>query len=79
MFQIIAKAKRQRRIYTPELYRKRYKFRILIKLDQAEELEHITDWSVIWHNFDVIEYCSRREEERVERTKDNRIVAAKES
>ena len=27
--------------YTPELYRKRYKFRVLIKLDQAEELEHI--------------------------------------
>ena len=42
MFQIIVNAKRQRRIlYTPELYRKRYKFRVLIKLDQAEELEHI--------------------------------------
>ena len=41
--------------------------------------EHTTNWSVIWHDFDVIEYCSRREEERVERTKDNRIVAAKES
>ena len=40
--------------YTPELYRKRYKFRVLIKLDQAEELEHITDWSDIWHNFDVV-------------------------
>ena len=61
MFQIIVNAKRQRRIlYTPELYRKRYKFRVLPKLDQAEELEHITDWSVIWHNFDVIERSIRR-------------------
>ena len=65
MFQIIAKAKRQRRIYTPELYRKRYKFRVLIKLDQAEELEHITDWSDIWHNFDVVYRCRiRRVKER---------------
>ena len=58
---------------------RRYIFRVLLKLDQAEELEHVTDWSGIWHDFDVVEYCSRREEERVERTKDNRIVAAKES
>ena len=46
--------------YTPELYRKRYKFRVLIKLDQAEELEHITDWSDIWHNFDVVYSCRIR-------------------
>ena len=51
--------------YTPELYRKRYKFRVLIKLDQAEELEHITDWSDIWHNFDVVYRCRiRRVKER---------------
>ena len=57
-------SKRQRRIYTPELYRKRYKFRVLIKLDQAEELEHITDWSDIWHNFDVVYWTQKRKERR---------------
>ena len=32
------------------------------------------DWSVIWHNFDVIECSSRGEDrERVERKRDNRI------
>ena len=51
-------------LYTPELYRKRYKFRVLIKLDQAEELEHITDWSVIWHNFDVVYETQKRKERR---------------
>ena len=57
-------------LYTPELYRKRYKFRVLPKLDQAEELEHITDWSVIWHNFDVIDGRSkgRKEDRRVKET-----------
>ena len=50
--------------YTPELYRKRYKFRVLIKLDQAEELEHITDWSDIWHNFDVVYETQNRKERR---------------
>ena len=49
--------------YTPELYRKRYKFRVLIKLDQAEELEHVTDWSGIWHDFDVI-YCMQKKKKR---------------
>ena len=65
-------------LYTPELYRKRYKFRVLIKLDQAEELEHITDWSVIWHNFDVIENSTRRKEERV-KGRTTRVVDTKES
>ena len=37
------------------------------------------DWSVIWHNFDVIDYGTRRIEERVERKNDNRIVDKKES
>ena len=37
------------------------------------------DWSVIWHNFDVVEYSTRRREERVERKNDNRIVDTKES
>ena len=57
-------------LYTPELYRKRYKFRVLPKLDQAEELEHITDWSVIWHNFDVIHWSrkGRKEDRRVKET-----------
>ena len=57
---------------------RRYILRVLIQLDQAEELEHVTDWSGIWHNFDVIETSIRRPK-RVERKKDNRIVAAKES
>ena len=50
--------------YTPELYRKRYKFRVLIQLEQAEELEHVTDWSGIWHDFDVIARSNRRRRER---------------
>ena len=42
-------------------------------------LEHTTNWSVIWHDFDVIEYSTRRREERVERQNDNRIVDRNES
>ena len=42
-------------------------------------LEHTTNWSVIWHDFDVIESSRRRKEEREERKNDKRIVATKES
>ena len=56
-------------LYTPELYRKRYKFRVLPKLDQAEELEHITDWSVIWHNFDVVYGIAKKEGKKIEESK----------
>ena len=42
-------------------------------------MEHTTNWSVIWHNFDVIESSRRRKEEREERKNDKRIVATKES
>ena len=57
-------------LYTPELYRKRYKFRVLPKLDQAEELEHITDWSVILHNFDVLDRKQKRKEKREKSQRD---------
>ena len=40
-------------------------------------LEHTTNWSVIWHNFDVIESSKRRKKEREERKNDNRIVNTK--
>ena len=42
-------------------------------------MEHTTNWSVIWHNFDVIESSRRMKEEREERKNDKRIVATKES
>ena len=42
-------------------------------------LEHTTNWSVIWHDFDVIESSRRRREEREERKNDKRIVATEES
>ena len=42
-------------------------------------MEHTTNWSVIWHDFDVIESSRRRKEEREERKNDKRIVATKES
>ena len=42
-------------------------------------LEHTTNWSVIWHDFDVIEPSRRSKEEREERKNDNRIVDPKES
>ena len=44
-------------------------------------MEHTLDWSVIWHNFDVIDYSTRRKEEREsERTnKDTRGIYTKES
>ena len=48
----------------------RYIFRVLIQLDQAEELEHTTDWSdIIWHYFDVIVTSLRKKEERKGREK----------
>ena len=42
---------------------RRYIFRVLLKLDQAEELEHVTDWSGIWHDFDVV-YCMHKKKKR---------------
>ena len=42
-------------------------------------MEHTSDWSVIWHDFDVIESSTRRNEEKEERKNDNRIVDTKES
>ena len=50
-----------------------------LKIGLEYHLEHIIDWSVIWHNFDVIESSRRRKEEREERKNDKRIVATKES
>ena len=50
---------------TSELYTEIH-FQGLALLDPALRLEHTLDWSVIWHNFDVIEYSFRRKEERVE-------------
>ena len=41
----------------------RYIFRVLIQLDQAEELEHVTDWSGIWHDFDVVYETQKKKRE----------------
>ena len=32
-----------------------------LKIGLDYHLEHLTDWSVIWHNFDVIDTSIRRE------------------
>ena len=48
-------------LLTSELYTEIH-FRVLIKLDQAEESEHITDWSDIWQNFDVVESSIRKKD-----------------
>ena len=42
-------------------------------------MEHTTNWSVIWHDFDVIEISKRREKRESRKKEDNRIVATKES
>ena len=35
----------------------------MLKLDQAEELEHVTDWSGIWHDFDVVYETQKKKRE----------------
>ena len=38
-----------------------------LKIGLDYHLEHITDWSVIWHNFDVV-YETQKEDRRVKET-----------
>ena len=57
----------------------RYIFRVLhYNLTRPKIGAHL-DWSVIWHNFDVIESSTKRKEEREERKNDKSIVDTKES
>ena len=36
-----------------------------LKIGLDHHLEHITDWSVIWHNFDVV-YCMQKKKKKRE-------------